>query len=626
MNEDNKNALIGLVLILVVLFGWNLITAPSQAQMDEQKRVTDSTALAQHRLDSLNNIKKTMPQATVNDTVLQAQQINNFGSLADLTKGTLQDVALENDVFKVVFTNKGGRIKDVILKKHFKLTTTSDKKEEKVPLHLFEDLNNRFEYVIPAATASGKVSTDDIYFTPSVSASSVTFTAKANNGTTLQQSYTISPDGYMIDHAVQFKGLGPLIKPNTATISLNIENNLDKLEKNVSYERNYSYLNFKENNETADYIRVAGQERKDLNQKPVQWIAHCNQFFTTAIISQNGGFKSAVIGGNTYDDSQFDLKKMVSTIEIPTQSGEVNANMKLYIGPKDYKSLKKYDIGLQDVVAYGGSVLGTVNRYIIRPIFDFLQGIFGNAATCILLLTLIVKALLYPLSYKGLKSQAKMTALKPELDKMKAKYKDDAQKIQVEQMKIYSEYGVQPLGGCLPQMLQMPIWMALFNFFPASIDFRQQGFLWATDLTGFEEFIKLPFHLPLYGAHISLFALLWGASLVAFTWYTMKDTDMTGQPAFMKQLQYITPIFFTIMFNSYAAGLSLYMLFSNLLNIGQTMVTKEYVIDKAAIRNELENNKKKPKKVGAFRQKFDQMMKDQQAAKEQQEKASAKKK
>jgi YidC/Oxa1 family membrane protein insertase len=624
MNQDNKNALIGMVLILVVLFGWNLLTAPSEAQLAEQKRVSDSTALAQIRLDSLNKVKQTMPQAVKSDSQLIAEQKIQFGSLASLTKGTLQDVALENDVFKVIFTNKGGRVKDVILKKHFKINVDADKKETKVPLHLFEDLKNRFEYKFQANTASGVISTDDFYFTPSVAGGSVTFLADAGNGTSLLQSYTISPDGYMIDHNIQFKGLGSLLKANTTTIDLNVENNLDRLEKNTSYERNYSYLNFKENNQTADYIAITGQESKTLNAKPVQWVAQCNQFFSTAIISQNGGFPSATIGGSIFDDSSLDLKKMVSVIQIPTQNGEVNAQMKLFMGPKDYKMLKKYDIGLQDIVAYGGSILGTVNRYIIRPIFDFLQSIFGNAATCILLLTLIVKALLYPLSYKGLKSQAKMTALKPELDKMRAKHKDDAQKIQMEQMKIYGEYGVQPLGGCLPQLLQMPIWMALFNFFPASIDFRQQGFLWATDLTGFEEFIKLPFNLPLYGGHISLFALLWGISLVAFTWYTMKDTDMTGQPAFMKQLQYITPIFFTIMFNSYAAGLSLYMLFSNLLNIGQTIVTKEYVIDKDAIRNELENNKKKPKKVSAFRQKLDEAMKAQQAMKDQQ--AAGKKK
>jgi YidC/Oxa1 family membrane protein insertase len=624
MNQDNKNALIGMVLILIVLFGWNLLTAPSAVQVAEQKRVSDSTVMAQIRLDSLNKIAANTPQIAKPDSVVQAEQRNAFGSLATLTKGNLQDVALENDVFKVIFTNKGGRIKDVILKKHFKIITDTDKKESKVPLHLFEDLKNRFEYKIPTNTPSGVISTDDIFFTPSVSGGSVTFLANAGNGTYLQQSYTISPDGYMIDHNVQFKGLGASMKANTTTIALNVENNLDKLEKNISYERNYSYLNFKENGETADYITLTGSESKDLNTKPVQWIAQCNQFFSTAIISQNGGFQSATIGGNGYDDTQLDLKKMVSVIQIPTQNGEVNAQMKLYMGPKDYKLLKKYDIGLQDIVAYGGSILGTVNRYIIRPIFDFLQGIFGNAAVCILLLTLIVKLLLYPLSYKGLRSQAKMTALKPELDKMKARLKDDAQAIQVEQMKIYGEYGVQPLGGCLPQMLQMPIWMALFNFFPASIDFRQQGFLWATDLTGFEEFIKLPFNLPLYGAHISLFALLWGISLVAFTWYTMKDTDMSGQPPIMKQLQYITPIFFTIMFNSYAAGLSLYMLFSNILNIAQTIVTKEYVIDKDAVRKELENNKKKPKKVGVFRQKIDEAMKAQQAMKEQQ--SSGKKK
>ena len=220
-----------------------------------------------------------------------------------------------------------------------------------------------------------------------------------------------------------------------------------------------------------------------------------------------------------------------------------------------------------------------------------------------------------------LRSQAKTTALKPEIEKLKVKFKDDPKRVQVEQMKNYQEFGVNPLGGCLPTLLQMPIWMALFQFFPASIDFRQQGFLWATDLTGFEEFIKLPFHIPLYGAHISLFALLWGASLVVFTWYSMKDTDMTGQPAMMKQLQYFTPVIFTVMFNSYAAGLSLYMLFSNILNIGQTVVTKNYVIDHEKILEELHIYKKNPKKPSAFRQKLNDAMQQQQAIKEEQDKA-----
>ncbi len=617
MNPDSKNAMIGMMLIMVILFGWQYFAAPSASQVAENKRIQDSTALAQRITDSLKNIAQVNPAAqsvAVPDSNVRKQLQGDYGNFAPLTAGQVQTNTLENDVFKVTFTNKGGRIKDVLLKEHFKIYEDSNKVEHKEPLRLLEDIKNRFEIIMPTATAKGKISTDELFFTPSVSGNTIVFRAAADAETFIEQKYVIG-NGYDIDYDVQMKGLGSVLNPSAKSVQLNVEDYLDKLEKNVNYESSYSYLRYRENDQTPDFLSATGENKKELNTKPVQWVAHSNQFFSTVIMSKSGGFKSALVGSQAFDATSSDLKKTVSLLEIPTENGEVNAKIKLYVGPNDYTILKKYDAKLQDIVDYGGSILGTINRWIIRPIFDFLHSIFGNVAVCILLLTLIVKAALYPLSYKMLTSQAKTTSLKPEIEKMKAKFKDDPQKVQMEQMKLYQEFGVNPLGGCMPTLLQMPIWMALFRFFPASIDFRQKGFLWATDLTGFEEFIKLPFSIPLYGAHISLFALLWGASLIVFTWYSMKDVDMTGQPAMMQQLQYFTPILFTVMFNSYAAGLSLYMLFSNILNIGQTVVTKNYIIDHDKIREALHAYKKNPKKPSAFRQKIQEAMQAQQSAK-----------
>ena len=623
MNQDTKNAMIGMTLIMVILFGWQYLSAPSAQQVAENKRIKDSTEQATRRIDSLKVAQPTAQapvQAALPDSIRRQQMQGEFGIYSAFAMGQEQVNTLENDVFKITFTNKGGRIKDVILKKYYKLTEDSTRIEKKELLHLLEDVKNRFEFVIPSNTAKGKISTEDLYFaTPSVSGNTIVFRASLDDQTFIEQKYVIGT-GYDIDYDVRMRGLGQVLNPNAKSVQLNLENYLDKLEKNVSYESSYSNLNYKEGDNSPDYLGATGEHKLELNTKPVQWVAHTNQFFTTSIISLNGGFKSASLESTAFDATSADLKKTTSKLELPTDNGEVNAKMKLYIGPKDYSILKTYKIDLEDIVSYGGSILGTINRYIIRNIFDFLHGIFDNVAICILLLTFVVKAFLYPLSYKMLRSQAKTTALKPEIEKLKLKFKDDPKKVQVEQMKIYQEFGVNPLGGCLPTLLQMPIWMALFQFFPASIDFRQQGFLWATDLTGFEEFIKLPFHIPLYGAHISLFALLWGASLVVFTWYSMKDTDMTGQPAMMKQLQYFTPVIFTVMFNSYAAGLSLYMLFSNILNIGQTVVTKNYVIDHEKILEELHIYKKNPKKPSAFRQKLNDAMQQQQAMKEEQDK------
>jgi YidC/Oxa1 family membrane protein insertase len=624
MNPENKNALIGMVLIISILMGWNYFMSPSPQQLEAQKRTADSLATVQRVADSLKNVPAQQAQIpTVNP--IQQPQVGGAGSLqVSQTPPQEQLSVIENQDIAVTFTSKGGRIKQVLMKKYQKMQDDAQRKEQYSPLYLLEDAKNHFGYMIPT-NGYGDVSTESLFFTPSVSGNMIRFSAALANGVTIEQEYKLGA-AYDLDYAVKFNGLPNLLRAESKGVQLNFENYLDKIEKNVSYERNYSVFSFREVGEARDYLTAGKTESKQLD-KPIQWISNANQFFNTTLMAPQGGFKSAILSNEVFDDKAEDLKKMTTKIEIPTEQATAGMAMKMFIGPNDYSILKKYDNRLEEIVDYGGSILGTINRWIIRPLFDFLHSIIGNVAICILLLTFIVKASLYPLSYGMLKSQAKTAALKPEIEKMKAKYKDDTQKIQVEQMKLYQEYGVNPLGGCLPTLLQMPIWMALFRFFPATLDFRQQKFLWATDLSGFEEFIKLPFHIPLYGAHISLFALLWGASLIFFTIYSMKDVDMSAQPAGMKQLQYFSPILFMVMFNSYAAGLSLYMLFSNILNIAQTIVTKNYVINHEAIRAMLDNNKKNPKKKSAFREKFDNMLKEQQAAQKQQlEQQQAKKK
>jgi YidC/Oxa1 family membrane protein insertase len=226
-------------------------------------------------------------------------------------------------------------------------------------------------------------------------------------------------------------------------------------------------------------------------------------------------------------------------------------------------------------------------------------------------MTLIVKIVVFPLGYKMLQSQAKMTALKPEIDKIKAKYKDDMQKQQMETMKIYNEFGVNPLGGCFPLLLQMPIWIALYRFFPATIEFRQESFLWATDLTSYDVFATLPFSIPMFGATVSLFAFLWMLSTLVFTYYSSKSMDFSSNPA-MLYMQYLMPVMFWVMFNKTAAGLTVYMFFSNLLNIAQTILGKNFLFDTEKIRAKLELNKSKPKKQGGFRDRFESLMKEQQ--------------
>ncbi|NJN34499.1 MAG: membrane protein insertase YidC [Saprospiraceae bacterium] len=441
------------------------------------KRITDSVALVQRQADSLKNLTNqgTNNPIVVPDSVRNLMINSEFGALSGLAQGQITEPTLENEVFKITFSSKGGRIKNVLLKEHFKIYTDSLRKDTKLPLYLFEDIKNRFEYIIPTATAKGKISTEDLYFTPSVSGNQLVMRASVDANTFIEQKYVIGK-GFDIDYEAQLKGLGVVANPNIKTVQLNVENYLDLLEKNDTYERSYSYQRYKIEGETSDYLGATGSDREELNKKPITWISHANQFFNTSFLSQGAGFKSAVLESEGYDRSSNDLKKVVSKIELPFSGGEAALKMKIFIGPNDFNLLKSYKIGLEDVVDYGGSILGTINRWAIRPIFDFLQGIFGNAATCILLLTLIVKALLYPLSYKQLRSQAKTTALKPEIDKLKVKLKDDQQQVQVETMKLYNEFGVNPLGGCLPTLLQMPIWMAFVPIFSCFDRFSPKRF------------------------------------------------------------------------------------------------------------------------------------------------------
>jgi YidC/Oxa1 family membrane protein insertase len=291
----------------------------------------------------------------------------------------------------------------------------------------------------------------------------------------------------------------------------------------------------------------------------------------------------------------------------------------MYIGPNEYKRLEGLATDIEEIIPFGSSIFGTINRWAIRPFFDFLSSFIGSKGIVIIALIFLIKMLLYPLMYKTLYSQAKMGALKPEIDQIKAKNKDDNQKQQVETMKLYQEYGVSPLGGCLPMLLQAPIWYALFRFFPASITFRQEPFLWATDLSSYDVLFNLGFEIPFFGSHVSLFTLLWAISTVAYTYYSMQNVDMSANPA-MKYVQYFMPIMFLAFFNNYASGLTCYMFFSNMINILQTVVTKKYIFDEDKIRKELLAEKAKPKKKGGFQAKLEEAMKQQQALQEQRKK------
>ena len=611
----DKNSIIGIVLIFMILMGYNYITAPSQQQIDEQKRLNDSTRVAQEliEIEPTELIKTTEVEEIIPDSVRAARAQQKYGSMAALYDGEENISVLENDVFIINFTNKGGRINSVELKNYMKNVDDRKKPHAQEPLYLLEDEKNKFEYIIPFPSApGGEIITSQLFFTPVVKNNTVTFTANIDGGS-IEQIYSIDPDTYEIKYDLKLSGMSDKIARNAKGVTLNWVNYLDKIEINHNFERFYTSVYFKEVDETPDYCSCRSDDEESVDGG-IKWVSHTNQFFNTSLVSQNA-FAQGDFTTEMMDEEDSDLKKLTTTLSLPFSGGTTEQySMRLYTGPNEFNTLAEFSPGLENIIPYGWSIFGTINRWVIRPSFDFLSKFIGSKGIVILLLTFIIKLILFPLTYKMLYSQQKMAALKPRLAKLKEKLKDDQQAYSMEQMKLYKEYGASPLGGCMPMILQMPIWYALFRFFPAAIDFRQEGFLWATDLSSYDVAFWLPFELPFnFGAHLSLFSILWAITTVIYTYYNTKHMDMTANPA-MKYMQYAMPVMFLVFFNNYASGLTCYMFFSNLLNITQTIVTKNFIIDSDKIEQELKAYKKKPKKKGGFQDRLAKVLEDQQKA------------
>lgn len=592
-----RNHIIGILLIIAVLFLWNQYFF--QPEMQEQLRKKQNQ-------DSLSQLQSPKPAAEPAMHTSPVSDTNTANPLNDsLVQIPIKEVVLENELIKVKFSSKGARITEATIKNHYKIHIAKDSSEQKLPLTLLEDLKN--EYDLRFKTEAGDVATKNLNFEINqVSSNEIRFTTQLNTGGNIIINYRLLPSDYQLDYSIRTEDVK--LKED---LIIHWENYLDKLERNTDYEKYASTVYFKEKEENPDYCSCRNDDKIETNDKRVQWVSHSNQFFNSSLISENG-FSKGRYETVLLDPKSEDLKKLITEVSIPASELEQKElKLKWYIGPNEFKRLKAFNVELEDIISYGWSIFGSINRYAIRPLFVFLSNFIGNKGFIILLMTLVVKLLVFPLAYKMLHSQAKMTALKPEIEKVRNKHKDDMQKQQMETMKMYNEFGVNPLGGCFPLLLQMPIWIALYRFFPATIEFRQASFLWAADLTSFDEFIHLSFNLPLFGNTLSLFAFLWMISTLIFTYYSAQSMDFSANPA-MKYMQYLMPVIFWFMFNKTAAGLTCYMFFSNLLNIGQTILGRSLLFDTDKIRGELELNKTKPRKKGGFRERLETMMKEQQ--------------
>lgn len=538
------------------------------------------------------------------DSLVDAQRAAKYGVLAPLTLGEEKDEVLENDLVKITVSTKGGQIKEVLLKNY------SSWKNE--PLKIFEEGNSSMSFT--AETRFGTFDLSDFYFTPSLSSEEIegvktqvlTLSAGTESGQ-IVQTLTLAEGSYVVEKSLEVKNYQGVFTGKY--IQLQWADKIRSQEKDLAESRRKTQVNYYLTNGSYENLGLSDDPEEAAVEEPVKWIGFSQRFFTAGIIADSV-FQNVKLTQSTPADSAF-VRDMTASLSIPMENGK--AGFSYYFGPDQYKTLKAVTEGFEENVDMGYFFVSWVNKYIVVHLFEFLEKYFNSYGIIIIIIVLLIKLALMPLTYKSYIGMAKMRVIKPEIDELKEKYGDDPTKMQQEQMKLFSQLGVSPISGCLPLLLQMPFLFAMFFFFPNAIELRQESFLWAKDLSTYDEFIKLPFTIPFYGAHVSLFTLLMTVSQIVYTHFNNQLTTATGP---MKNLGYIMPVMFMFVLNSYPAGLSFYYFVSNMVTFGQQALIKLFV-DDATIRQKVEENKLKNvnKKKSKFQQRLEDAMKAAEANK-----------
>lgn len=605
----DRNSIIGLVLIGILFIGYSLFTQPSAEEIRQQKAYADSVAAveAQAQASAALTVSATAPgidtTAAVNDSALTlsdsaivAQQVAQWGDFAASAQGEDKLITLENNKIRLQLSTKGGRIKSAQLKDY----KTWDGK----PVELLSSDSSVFN--LSFSSGNRIINTSDLYFQADTT-KGVVLRASAGQGRYLEFRYGLTNDSYLVDFDIRTVGLQDVISTNATYINLDWRDKMKRQEKSIESERIVSTVYFRYTDEDVDYLSETKDEKKSLKTK-VKWISFKQHFFNSTLIADQG-FESPVVETVTHAESTTDVKTVSASIALPYQHQQDQTyGMRFYIGPNHYQTLKSIDdLGLEKLIPLGWGIFGWVNKFLVIPTFNYLNSFHLNFGIIILILTIIVRVVLLPLTFGSFRSQAKIKVLQPELTELNEKFGDDPMKKQQEMMNLYRRAGVNPLGGCIPGLLQLPILIAMFRFFPSSIELRQQQFLWAHDLSTYDSILDLPFKIPFYGDHVSLFTLLMTASTIIYTRMNMQMTAATNPQ--MKWMMYLMPIMFLGFFNSYAAGLSYYYFLSNIFGFGQQYLFKAFT-DEEAIHRKIQENKKKPVKKSGFQQRLEQMAKE----------------
>jgi YidC/Oxa1 family membrane protein insertase len=636
----DKNTLIGTALIAAVVFGWLWYTKPSQAEIDKQKKAQDSIALSESKKRVADSLKVKSPDVKLTvqtdslskiNPVIAAKQdsaskaseaytkFRDFSNAAAKNDDTFY--TLENEKIKVSIAAKGGRIASVELKGH--------KRADGTPLILFSPKTTVQSLIFNAYNAI-QINTGDLNFVSDNSnvagKKSISVKLLANDPTKyLEYVYSVSENDYMVDQAIKFHNLEGIISGNVDQVALKWKMDYPSQEKYITKERDAATIYFKYKNESPDKLSERSDEEKQINESPIKWVSFKQQFFSSILIAKEEFIKDGSNIKSAADKTDlFIVENAEADLGIPYKHGKDEVfNTQFYFGPNDYFQLKKYEgLDLQDQMYMGFSVFSYINKWLVAPVLSFFKGKALNYGLVILILTLIIKILLFPIAWKTNLSSAKMRVLKPELDEINKKHeKDDPMKKQQATMALYSKAGASPFSGCLPVIFQMLILVALFNYFPQAFELRGESFLWAKDLSTYDsvlDFGYVPLLNTIYGDHVSLFAILMTVTTLIYTVLNQQQMNMatsSQQMPGMKFMMYVFPIMFLPIMNNYASGLSYYYFLANVINIAQTYLLRWFT-DEKKLRLQLEENMKKPaKKQSGFQARLQDMMKQQQAQK-----------
>jgi YidC/Oxa1 family membrane protein insertase len=549
---------------------------------------------------------KTKVSNQIGITAVDLEDSINYGIFSKATKGKNDFITLENSKLKLIISLKGGKVYSATLKDY--------KMSDAKPLVLFSGDSTLFGFNF-FTSDNRAVQTNNLYFTSlskqksfiaTNQPQSVILRLLSSDDKYIEYTYTLAPDSYMVDFDVNFKKMEGIINANQNRLSLEWKMLIPQQEKVRTNEESYSTIKFK--NYQSDVDDLGLKQSKELVSKDIStkltWIAFQDQFFSSVLLTKDY-FLDGSFSSKKMESSTKHLRFFTSAVSIPYNSiSSAPIAMKLYYGPNHFTTLKKEGYELEKLISVGRNIIGGINRFAIIPIFNWLGRYIKSYGLIILILTIIIKVVLFPLTFKSYQSTAKMAVLKPMVEELGKKFpnKEDAMKKQQATMDLYKRAGVNPMGGCLPMLLQLPILLAMYKFFPVSIELRQEHFLWATDLSTYDSILQLPFMIPMYGDHVSLFTLLMTAS----TFLTMKMTGSspgTDQPG-MKLMLYMSPVMIMLFLNSFSSGLTYYYFLANILTYAQNIISKRFISTDAVLLT-LEENKKKPIKKSKWQEKLE---------------------